>query len=82
MHGGQSYFLTSLPHSPLPFLHSLQTFCSNMVHHSQSQKNTIVLQSNCYVGVSLADLTLEKAFLDSGKLDLGLVSVSSNGIEP
>ena len=30
----------------------------------------------------LADRTLEKAFLDSGKLDLGLVSASSNGIEP
>ena len=32
--------------------------------------------------LSLADRTLEKAFLDSGKLDLGLVSASSNGIEP
>ena len=32
--------------------------------------------------LSLDDRTLEKAFLDSGKLDLGLVSVSSNGIEP
>ena len=32
--------------------------------------------------LSLADRTLEKAFLDSGKLDLGsLVSASSNGIE-
>ena len=31
---------------------------------------------------SLADRTLEKAFLDSGKLDLGLVSAGSNGIEP
>ena len=31
---------------------------------------------------SLADRTLEKAFVDSGKLDLGLVSASSNGIEP
>ena len=30
---------------------------------------------------SLADLTLEKAFVDSGKLDLGLVSVGSNGFE-
>ena len=30
---------------------------------------------------SLADRTLEKAFLDSGNLDLGLVSESSNGIE-
>ena len=30
---------------------------------------------------SLADRTLEKAFLDSGKLDLGLVSAGSNGIE-
>ena len=29
--------------------------------------------------LSLADRTLEKAFLDSGKLDLGLVSVCSNG---
>ena len=32
--------------------------------------------------LSLADRALEKAFLDSGKLDLGLVSASSNGIEP
>ena len=32
--------------------------------------------------LSLADRTLEKAFLDSEKLDLGLVSASSNGIEP
>ena len=32
--------------------------------------------------LSLDDRTLEKAFLDSGKLDLGLVSASSNGIEP
>ena len=32
--------------------------------------------------LSLADPTLEKEFLDSGKLDLGLVSASSNGIEP
>ena len=32
--------------------------------------------------LSLADRTLEKEFLDSGKLDLGLVSASSNGIEP
>ena len=32
--------------------------------------------------LSLADGTLEKAFLDSGKLDLGLVSARSNGIEP
>ena len=30
MHGGQSFFLASLPHSPSPFLHSLQTFRSNM----------------------------------------------------
>ena len=30
--------------------------------------------------LSLADRTLEKAFLDSGKLNLGLVSASSNGI--
>ena len=32
--------------------------------------------------LSLTDRSLEKAFLDSGKLDLGLVSASSNGIEP
>ena len=32
--------------------------------------------------LSLADRTLQKAFLDSAKLDLGLVSASSNGIEP
>ena len=32
--------------------------------------------------LSLADRTLEKAFLDLEKLDLGLVSASSNGIEP
>ena len=31
---------------------------------------------------SLADRSLERAFLDSGKLDLGLVSASSDGIEP
>ena len=31
---------------------------------------------------SLADQTLERAFLHSGKLDLGLVSASSDGIEP
>ena len=31
---------------------------------------------------SLADRTLEKDTLDSGKLDLGLVSAGSNGIEP
>ena len=31
---------------------------------------------------SLADRTLKKAFLDSGKLDLGLVSAGSDGIEP
>ena len=30
---------------------------------------------------SLADRTLKKAFVDSGKLDLGVVSVGSNGIE-
>ena len=30
---------------------------------------------------SLADRTLEKTTLDSGKLDLGLVSAGSNGIE-
>ena len=32
--------------------------------------------------LSLADRTLERAFLHSGKLDLGLVSASSNSIEP
>ena len=32
--------------------------------------------------LSLDDRTLEKAFLDSGKLDLGLVPAGSNGIEP
>ena len=32
--------------------------------------------------LSLADRTLEKANLDSGKSDLGVVSVGSNGIEP
>ena len=32
--------------------------------------------------LSLADSTLEKAFFDSLKLDLGLVSASSDGIEP
>ena len=31
---------------------------------------------------SLADRTLEKATLDSGKLDLGLASGGSNGVEP
>ena len=31
---------------------------------------------------SLADRTLEKAFLDAGKLNLGLGSAVSNGIEP
>ena len=31
---------------------------------------------------SLADRTLDKANLDSGKLDLGLVSAGSNGLEP
>ena len=31
---------------------------------------------------SLADGTLEKATLDLGKLDLGLVSAGSNGVEP
>ena len=31
---------------------------------------------------SLADRTLEKATLDSGKLDLDLVSAGSNGVEP
>ena len=31
---------------------------------------------------SLADGTLEKATLDSGKLDLGLVSAGSNGFGP
>ena len=32
--------------------------------------------------LGLADRTLKKAFVDSGKLDLGLVSAGSNGIEP
>ena len=31
---------------------------------------------------SLADCTLEKQTLDSEKLDLGIVSVGSNGIAP
>ena len=31
---------------------------------------------------SLADRTLENKTLDSGKLDLGLVSASSNGVQP
>ena len=31
---------------------------------------------------SFADHTLEKETLDSGKLDLGLVSAGSNGVEP
>ena len=31
---------------------------------------------------NLADPTLEKVFLDSEKLDQGLVSAGSNGIEP
>ena len=31
---------------------------------------------------SLADRTLEKAFVDSGKLDLGVVLAGSKGIEP
>ena len=31
---------------------------------------------------SLADPTVEKDTLDSGKLDLGLVSAGSNGIKP
>ena len=35
-----------------------------------------------FVFYSLADLTLEKATLDSGKLDLGLVSADSTGVEP
>ena len=30
----------------------------------------------------LADRTLEKTFVDSGKLDVGLVSAGSNGIKP
>ena len=39
---------------------------------------------HCYVDVySLsADRTLEKAFLNSGKLNLGLISAGSNDIEP
>ena len=32
--------------------------------------------------LSLADRTLEKAFLDSAKLYLGIVSAGSNDIEP
>ena len=40
------------------------------------------LRALLFLVLSLADRTLEKAFLDSGKLDLGLVSASSNGIEP
>ena len=31
---------------------------------------------------SLTDRTLENATLDSGKLDLGLVSAGSNGVQP
>ena len=31
---------------------------------------------------SSADRTLEKAFLAAGKLDLGLATVGSNGLEP
>ena len=31
---------------------------------------------------SLADRTLRKATLDSGKFNLGLVSAGSNGVEP
>ena len=31
---------------------------------------------------NLADRTLENATLDSGKLDLGLVSAGSNGVQP
>ena len=31
---------------------------------------------------SSADRTLENATLDSGKLDLGLVSAGSNGVQP
>ena len=34
------------------------------------------------LSLHVADRTLEKALLDSGKLDLGLVSASSNGTEP
>ena len=38
--------------------------------------------SMCQELILLAGRTLEKAFLDSGKLDLGLVSAGSKGIEP
>ena len=31
---------------------------------------------------SLADRTLENATLESGKLDFGLVSAGSNGVQP
>ena len=32
--------------------------------------------------LSLADGSLDRAFLDSGKLDLGLVSASYDGVQP
>ena len=44
------YFFSVSPHSPWPFLHSLQTFRSNMDAPSLTvarvRKNTTVLQSN------------------------------------
>ena len=52
--------------------------CLSAVSPKQS-----VLGINIVTSVfSLADRTLKKAFLDSGKLDLGLVSAGSDGIEP
>ena len=42
-----------------------------------------VLGINIVLSVfSLADRTLKNVTLDSGKLDLGLVSVGSNGVQP
>ena len=49
------------------------------------RQNSLSLALQCNIvtsAFSLPDRTLEKAFLDSGKLDLGLVSAGSNGIEP
>ena len=49
---------------------------------------TVVLPKWSVLGInivssvfSLADRTLENATLDSGKLDLGLVSAGSNGVQ-
>ena len=53
-------------------------YCLSAVSPKQSVPGINIVTSV----LSLDDRTLEKAFLDSGKLDLGLVSVSSNGIEP